>query len=216
MNTFDHIAKYIAKTYDTLREGISVTMTGVTVVSGNISTTELNSGAILTATQGINAAVDANTNMKSQLYIMKDGTPTLVSLDTVSPGTAPGHIPIPVVITDVNGMAVVNITAGDINVKIVHDGTDPSSIRMGDGTTLVGVTTSNEMKVSDATTHLGIWDFITGNSKVLAFYAGVEAGNPSGATTNLKTIIYKTGITTILTRTFAWTAGDALLSITAS
>lgn len=204
------------KWYSDIIKSISSALNKLISGTVNINTTETNSGAILSATQGINAAVDANTNMKSQLYIMKDGTPALVTLDTVSPGTAPGHIPIPVVITDVNGMAVVNITAGDINVKIVHDGTDPSSIRIGDGTTLVGVTTSNEMKVSDATTHLGIWDFITGNSKVLAFYAGVEAGNPSGATTNLKTIIYKTGITTILTRTFAWTAGDALLSITAS
>ena len=100
-----------------------------------------------TSLQLIDNIVDANNNAKTQLYILKDGTPTPVYLDT-TPSTAPGHVPIPVVITDVNGSAVVNITAGDINVKIVHDGTDSSSIRIGDGTTLVGVTTSNELKVA--------------------------------------------------------------------
>lgn len=65
--------------------------------------------------------------------------------------TAPyANRPIPVAITDITGGAVVTVTAGDINVGIKHNGADPSSVRIGDGTALVGVTLSNELKVSDA------------------------------------------------------------------
>lgn len=91
-------------------------------------------------------AIIGLTTLKSSLYISKDGVITPVYLDT-TPSTAPGHVPIPVVITDVNGSAIVNINAGDINVKIVHDGTDPSSIRIGDGTSLAAIiATINSLK----------------------------------------------------------------------
>lgn len=49
-----------------------------------------------------------------------------------------------------NTQRVVMSTDSNIDVNIVHNGTDPSSIRIGDGTTLVGVTTSNELKVSQS------------------------------------------------------------------
>jgi len=84
----------------------------------------------------------------TQLYILKDGVKTAVSLDDIAPYTC---VPIPVALTDINGSTVVNVTASGLNVKIVHNGTDPSSIRLGDGTTIVGVTLSNELKVKDAT-----------------------------------------------------------------
>lgn len=65
--------------------------------------------------------------------------------------TAPySNRPIPVALTDITGGAVVNVTASGLNVKIVHNGADPSSIRIGDGTTLAGVTLNNELKTSDA------------------------------------------------------------------
>ena len=65
--------------------------------------------------------------------------------------TAPyANRPIPVALTDITGSAVVNVTASDLNVKIVHNGADPSSIRLGDGTTLVAVTLANELKTADA------------------------------------------------------------------
>ena len=84
----------------------------------------------------------------TQLYILKDGVKTAVSLDDIAPYTC---VPIPVALTDINGSTVVNVTASGLNVKIVHNGTDPSSIRLGDGTTIVGVTLSNELKVKEAT-----------------------------------------------------------------
>lgn len=67
--------------------------------------------------------------------------------------TAPyANRPIPVALTDITGSAVVSVTASDLNVKIVHNGADPSSIRIGDGTNLAGVSVNNELKVIDAST----------------------------------------------------------------
>lgn len=83
----------------------------------------------------------------SPLVIMKDGVPTQVALDTTFPYS---QVPIPVVLTDVLGSTVVNVTASDLNVSIKHNGLDPSSVRLGDGTTEVGVTLTNELKVADA------------------------------------------------------------------
>lgn len=91
---------------------------------------------------------DLTEKQPTRLFINKDGTDTAVTLDTVAPYA---NVPIPVALTDVTGSAIVTITAGDINVGIKHDGTDPSSVRIGDGTTLTGVTTSNELKVKETT-----------------------------------------------------------------
>lgn len=83
----------------------------------------------------------------SPIQIVKDGVATDVTLDTIAPHN---HVPMPVCITDVTGTANVTLNAGDINVNIRHDGLDPSSVRLGDGTTLVGVTLANELKANDA------------------------------------------------------------------
>lgn len=59
--------------------------------------------------------------------------------------------PVPVKVMSTGGD--VTITAGNINVRFSHvdegGGVGYDSCRIGDGTTLVGVTTSNELKVSD-------------------------------------------------------------------
>ena len=69
-----------------------------------------------------------------------------VTLDQTSPYN---HTPIPVAITDVTGSAVVNVTAGDLNVSIKHDGADPSSVRLGDGTNLAQVNAALQLEVHD-------------------------------------------------------------------
>ena len=95
------------------------------------------------------SAVAANNKpMPSGLMIKKDdGNYYPVTLDTTNPYQ---HTPIPVAITDVTGTSNVTINAGDIQVGIKHNGADPSSVRIGDGTTLAGVTASNELKTNDA------------------------------------------------------------------
>jgi hypothetical protein len=57
------------------------------------------------------------------------------------------------------------------------------------------------------------WTSSLGNSVEYTYYAGVEAGNPSGTTTNVKTVVYKTGVTTIFTQTIAYNAADLAISI---
>lgn len=89
------------------------------------------------------------------MTIIRDGVETQVTLDTVAPYAC---TPIPVALTDINGSTVVNVTASGLNVKIAHNGTDPSSIRLGDGTTEVGVTAANELQVSDADALIALTD----------------------------------------------------------
>lgn len=97
------------------------------------------------------AVVANNKPLPNGMFIKKDdGNYYPVTLDTTNPYN---HTPIPVAITDVAGTANVNITAGDLNVSIKHNGVDPSSVRIGDGTNLAAVNASNELKVIDTDTH---------------------------------------------------------------
>lgn len=112
------------------------------------------SGPIQTRVDGVDGFVNedttgaANRPMPTGLMIKDEsGKWVPVVLDQTAPYS---NRPIPVAITDIAGGAVVTVTAGDINVGIKHNGADPSSVRIGDGTTLAGVTLSNELKVADA------------------------------------------------------------------
>lgn len=95
---------------------------------------------------------DLTDKQPTKLYIDKDGTDTALRLDTTNPYT---NVPLPVVITDVNGSSVVNIDAGDLNVNIVHDGTDPSSVRIGDGTDLMVVNSDGSLNIVGDITKVG-------------------------------------------------------------
>ena len=73
---------------------------------------------------------------------MYNGVLTNVTYDS---GTPVNNRPLPVTIAGSSGP--VNITAGDLNVEILHNGPAPSSVQIGDGTTIMGVTLANEAKV---------------------------------------------------------------------
>lgn len=105
-------------------------------------------GSVVEVTE--DTAVPSNNKpAPSGLMIKKDdGNYYPVTLDTTNPYA---HTPIPVAITDVTGTSNVTINAGDIQVGIKHNGADPSSVRIGDGTTLAAITLTNELKTSDAT-----------------------------------------------------------------
>jgi len=108
----------------------------------------------------------SNRPLPTGLMIKKDdGNYYPVTLDTTNPYA---HTPIPVAITDVTGTANVNITAGDVNVSIKHNGADPSSVRIGDGTNLAAVTAANELKVSNPVLNVDTASSgtITGSSSV--------------------------------------------------
>jgi len=117
-------------------------------VSLSPSAVKYKDNSVLTDVSSDSLAPVNNHPLPTGLMIKKDdGNYYPVTLDTTNPYA---HTPIPVAITDVTGTANVNITAGDVNVSIKHNGADPSSVRIGDGTTLAGVTGSSELKVSDS------------------------------------------------------------------
>jgi hypothetical protein len=57
------------------------------------------------------------------------------------------------------------------------------------------------------------FDLVPGNSVEITYYSGVAAGNPSGTTDNIETIVYKTGATTIATKTLSYNANDDIINI---
>lgn len=74
-------------------------------------------------------------------------TTVLEDLDTPSASR-----PMPVAIHSIDG-AGITVNAGDLSVSINHVN---DSVAIGDGTTLAAVTGSNELKVSDASTHTSL------------------------------------------------------------
>lgn len=74
-----------------------------------------------------------------------NGVDTPVIEDTVTPAN---NRPLPVKLTSVTGD--INITAGDLNVQLSHSGVNFDSIRIGNGTNLLGINASNEALVTDA------------------------------------------------------------------
>lgn len=57
------------------------------------------------------------------------------------------------------------------------------------------------------------WDSTAGNSLEFIYYAGIEPGNPSGSTDNVKQIIYKKGVSTELTKEFSYNSANKVVSI---
>lgn len=76
-----------------------------------------------------------------------NGVSTAVVEDTVTPAN---NRPLPVKLTNVVGD--LSITAQNLNVQSTHTGANPDSMQIGDGTTLVGVTAANEMKINGPVT----------------------------------------------------------------
>jgi hypothetical protein len=104
----------------------------------------------------VTQAISSTGVATSSLTFDKDGVPTLVSEDT---GTPANSVPLPVKLYSAAGP--INITAGDINVQLSHAGANYDSTRLGDGTTLLGITASNEAKTFDATAHTKLDSLLT-------------------------------------------------------
>jgi hypothetical protein len=60
------------------------------------------------------------------------------------------------------------------------------------------------------------FDLVPGNSVEITYYSGVAAGNPSGTTDNIETIVYKTGATIIATKTLEYDLADNIIKVTIS
>lgn len=59
-----------------------------------------------------------------------------------------------------------------------------------------------------------VWNEVIGNSKELVYYTGIEAGNPSGNTNNVKTIIYKSLAVVVFNQDITYNSADNVLTIT--
>lgn len=130
---------------------ISVSSGSITFVKNSITTT-VNEDSSVPAN---------NAPLPSAMMIKKDdGNYYPVTLDTTNPYQ---HTPIPVCITDVSGTTNVTINAGDIAVGIKHNGADPSSVRIGDGTNLAAVSAANALKVDGSAVTQPISGTVTAN-----------------------------------------------------
>lgn len=64
-------------------------------------------------------------------------------------------------------------------------------------------------------TTIASWGMVIGNSIAISYFAGVAARNPSGTTTNIDTIAYKTGGVTKISQEFTYNAVDDITLIEA-
>ena len=80
------------------------------------------------------------------IQIVKDAAVVQVNKDTVDPNNT---VTMPVEIVGADG-AVINITAGDINVQNSHTGANPDSIQVGNGFNIMDVNASKEALTHDA------------------------------------------------------------------
>lgn len=58
------------------------------------------------------------------------------------------------------------------------------------------------------------WTKLLNNSIENVFYVGIEAGNPSGSTDNIKEVIYKTSNVQVFKEVITYDASDNILTIT--
>lgn len=75
-----------------------------------------------------------------------DGSVVNVKKDTVTPANTRA---VPVEIHGASGVTF-NINAGDLGVQLNHTGANSDSVRVGDGTNLLGINANNEAKTHDA------------------------------------------------------------------
>lgn len=89
-------------------------------------------------------SINATTSLApAAIKFVKDSVLVSVNEDT---GTPANNVPLPVKITSATGP--INITAGDLGVHMQHDGADPASTRVGDGTDLLSITASGQAEVA--------------------------------------------------------------------
>lgn len=89
-------------------------------------------------------SINVQAELSGPIKFRQDGAVVEVNEDTVTPANS---APLPVKLTSTSGD--INITAGDLNVQLDHTGANYDSTRIGDGTTLVGVSANTDMKVVD-------------------------------------------------------------------
>ncbi len=108
------------------------------------------------------------------------------------------------------------------NINTLHE--NPQVQELIYNNLVSGIKDANTSKKNEATidtnisslltsTELANWNLKAGNSTEYTYYTGIDTGNPSGSTSNVKLIVYKEGISTILTQTISYNASDLVISI---
>ena len=157
------LAGHPAKVGDTILFGAGalsgVEVTVISVTTNSITISNPQPQAITAAdTFGIYRAKQVAGDSSGALQItpgpiqyVRDGANTVVTEDTATPAN---NRPLPVKLQSVTGD--INITANDLNVQLQHNGANPDSTQIGDGTNLLGITATNEAKVSDVTSQTSL------------------------------------------------------------
>lgn len=136
---------------------LSGDLVGIEVPIVSVSTNTLTLGDDLSAApqngdafevlRFISPSVNTSGALAMAMSFIRDGSATNVVEDTINPAN---NTPLPVKLESTGGEVTIN--AGDLNVQMEHDGASPASVRIGDGTNLLGVTSDNEAKVRVSST----------------------------------------------------------------
>jgi hypothetical protein len=89
-------------------------------------------------------SLGAITISSGPLKFQRDGSDQIVIEDT---GTPANNRPLPVKLVDLSGD--LNVTTGDLNIQSSHNGANPDSMQIGDGTEILAINASNEAQTRD-------------------------------------------------------------------
>lgn len=148
-------------------------------------------------------AVAANNRALPNLaFIYKDGVQVPITKDTATPANTVG---MPVEIVAASGTPI-NITAGDLNVQLSDQGANADVVRIGDGTTQLGITVANEAKVHDADSLAKLTDIEALSGAKILTVSDVDNEVPIGVVgDNVKLRIFPNGA---LATYDVWTQAD--------
>ena len=185
-----------------------------TIVISNPTETGLAKNDTITANIGLkaDAAAASDTGSFSILAFIKKGLQNWTSLLARIPSLVSGRIP-------VDGSGVTQPISGTVtaNTGLTQPLTDTQLRAANVNVTVSNPTTATETGLAKETKqNLAVWEAIAGNNKTLAYYVGLAAGNPSGSTSNIQTIQFKTGASVIVTQNFTYDSNNNILTITAA
>lgn len=121
-----------------------------------------------------------NRALPNLTFIYKDGVQVPITKDTGLPSNT---IPMPVEIVAASGTPI-NITAGDLNVQLSDQGVNADVVRIGDGTTQLGITVANEAKVHDA----DVKTELQGIKTVIGAVADISEPDPTQSATVIQAL----------------------------
>ena len=162
------------------------------------------------------------------LQYVKNGVTATVTEDTATPAN---NIPLPVKLMGVSG--ALTLTTDQLNVQTTHTGASPDSTQIGDGADLLSITAAGEAMVNVGASVLPTGAATSAKQdSVITLFNTLNAKSASsavtlafdyiattyvGATTDISTVVYKTGGaggTTVATLTMGYDGSNRLITVT--